>query len=697
MWATLKPIVAAVAALLIVAASVTVVQISAPQQRASATTTAPAAAPSVFGRVVNSDGKPVPAARVVLLGSSDGTAPPPIATSANTDSDGRFQLPASAVGSPVANVLVQADGYRITGALLDADSEPDDPYEIVMPPAKQVSVKLIRPDGQPAPGVRIVPKYVQAKASPTSPAAYYYIELPQELRQVLGATSDDQGQCVIASLLDNGLTPLETSDERFAQIGLDNSATETNADGTKRLVITLHPAGGFSGRVVYSDTGKPAEGLRIAAHCCDETPSMGYDSDITDAQGNFHLKQLPPGHYNIAADVTGEMAHHYTVRAIENIALGSGQTISGQDLRLVPGTPLTGKVTIKGSSEPVPGIELFIFGPAHPRSGSWAGTVNSGPDGSFALRLPPGQHVLTIVSQAPPGLQKPKTGAKEITILDGTPATVAFEFTRAAESKISGRVVDPDGKPVGHATVCVNRPSREVPGTLFEAVRSDAEGNFTIFGAPEGTLLRARKGQRWMTEQPLKISGNAPKDVVLTVHKDVLSSARVRIVGTDGKPLQGIDLQLSRQVGDVGYPIVLRTTNVQGTCVFDALEPDISYLAFIDSRGFGTGEANIHPQPGKPSDYQIEVPRADSFVGGMVIDEAGQPVPAMTLSISGARSPWQQTKTDVAGRFHVDNIVADEEVSISIDGDFQGRPMRFAAGKDDVVILFHPSPQKPQR
>src|SRR5262249_17720548 len=61
MWAALKPAIAVVAALVIMGSTVAVLQVTAPEQRANAMTSTPTTAPvtatSIFGRVVNADGK----------------------------------------------------------------------------------------------------------------------------------------------------------------------------------------------------------------------------------------------------------------------------------------------------------------------------------------------------------------------------------------------------------------------------------------------------------------------------------------------------------------------------------------------------------------------------------------------------------------------------------------------------------------
>jgi RNA polymerase sigma factor (sigma-70 family) len=695
LWASLKPAAIAVASVfaLTITTAVLFKTTAVNQVAAAPAAHASATASVIAGRVITSDEKPVAAARVMFIHTLENATR--IVGESTSDSDGNFQF--AAAQNQGRFVLVHADGFGLTAAAISPEHSPDEPMEVVMLPPTDLHVKLILPDDKPAAGVSVSPKYIRAQPPDFSMSVYWILELPAEIAEKYTATTDDRGMCVISGLPAEGSTSLQTRDERIAQVTSGRAVNLGDPQATREWLIRVHPGGGFRGRVIGAD-GKPAAGMRVAAQTTNESLLHGWDDDITDADGRYHLKQLPAGKYNVALDIQEELSKKSTAAAIENVALGAGETATTPDVKLIAGALLTGRVTVKEGGTPVPNVPLGIYGPAHPRSGAWVGNTTTGADGTYALRVPPGTQYVYFSGGMPIGFEAEGSTGGEITVADGAIGTVNFELRRTRGTTLNGRVVDPDGNTVGGATVCIGRPSNEVAGTLFDTVKTDADGKFTVPVATEGTELRARKGRHWITPKPFTLGRSGAKDVTLVVYKDARSSARVRIVGPDTKPMPGLRVEVSAWNQHAGYSIDERTTDADGWCVFKRLAPDTRHSARVESpRGFGTGNLDLRLEPGKPSDHQIEMVRADSFVGGIVLDDKGQPLPDVAVIMSGPRTAWQETSSDAAGRFRFDNVVAGEQVHIHARENDPGEPHTTAlAGREDVAIFFR-SQQRAKR
>ncbi|PRX45844.1 carboxypeptidase family protein [Nonomuraea fuscirosea] len=149
-----------------------------------------------------------------------------------------------------------------------------------------------------------------------------------------------------------------------------------------------------------------------------------------------------------------------------NNKYGEGRLDLVRLLKLAPrqGGTLTGVVTADGT--PVSGADVTISGP-------FSRSVGTDKDGRFTVSLPVGDYRL---STKPFGYL---TATASATIALGQDTSVEIALTAAARHDISGRVVDDKKQPVPNADVSVK-------DTPLDAVRTDADGAFTIAGVPEG-------------------------------------------------------------------------------------------------------------------------------------------------------------------------------------------------------------------
>ncbi|WP_460890337.1 S8 family serine peptidase [Promicromonospora xylanilytica] len=152
-----------------------------------------------------------------------------------------------------------------------------------------------------------------------------------------------------------------------------------------------------------------------------------------------------------------------------NNKYGEGRLDLVRLLQLAPqeGGTLSGVVTAGGN--PIGGAELTISGP-------FDRTVGTAKDGTFSLHLPAGDYDITTTAFG----HVPATTSATVTIGEHTTLDVVLET--APTRDVSGVVLDAEERPVPAAEVSVE-------GTPLDAVRTDADGMFTVPDVPEGEYL----------------------------------------------------------------------------------------------------------------------------------------------------------------------------------------------------------------
>ncbi len=58
---------------------------------------------------------------------------------------------------------------------------------------------------------------------------------------------------------------------------------------------------------------------------------------------------------------------------------------------------VTGSVTWLGTDTPASGVQVGIYGPAHPQTSPWVEAVTTDAKGRFSLRVPPGRQRIYVM------------------------------------------------------------------------------------------------------------------------------------------------------------------------------------------------------------------------------------------------------------------------------------------------------------
>lgn len=537
------------------------------------------------GTIVTPEGAPIPSAGITLVGYDDDREESVVIASTQSDPRGRFafQEPGRLLAqcSRPPTVVAQPPGW---GVSFRSIGYPQEEIEITAIPRTQLLLTLADANGKPAPGVRATIYMLTIKGLPSG-----RLVIPPEMRAEFTGVTDEQGMCCFAGLPQGATASLRVEDERFAQLGDNRAITLGRRGATKgdSLVVarsvTLVPGATISGKIVYGSTGKPAAGVRVGAQ---EILGGNGSQGVTDRDGQYRLKQLPPGSYNIALDLRGKLNRSWTAVAHEDVSVSRGDRVEGMDFALIPGAVITGRVTAAETGAPISSVLVGVYGPAHPRSTGWVQNTETAADGSYCLRVPAGKQYLYLQGKWPAGFSSPEQSSHDIELKDGDKRTVDFALPGSPLKPIHGRVFGPDGKPVPGAEVIV------LPG--WRIIKAGAKGEFAL--EPAEVKLRARHGNL-ATESAGKPSTEG--EVVLRMRRGVLASVTGLVTDATEKPVAGAHVGLFVSVLGQWLPVGNEvTTDAEGRYRFPSLWPHQAYQVAVRQKLEGR-------EPGSDTTFEL--------------------------------------------------------------------------------------------
>ena len=470
-------------------------------------------------------------------------------------------------------------------------------------------------------------------------------------------------------------------------------ASETPAEFRLQRAVTLR------GTVVYEGTNQPAPDLRVTL----QGQSNGaWSKDWTDAEGRFEMTDVRPVPCNLMVtpnDPLADTIPDWTVQAISLDDLEPGET--REDLRLVltKGGIVRGRV-VDAEGHPLQGIDIGLHSAARPRSSGTIQGTSTGPDGTWAYRLPPGEVYAYIGMRRDDWSWQPESrtvslrAGQTIDAVDfqlgqtlplnspyrAKPVQARSDFVQAdagAETKptrtIQGIVTDALGRP----RECVYVAPQ---GTrVWDGVMSDAQGRVMLKDVTPDQKVWLAYSQASALYGIFRMSPTTPSEP-LRVRLD-LNAADLsgRVVGADGKALADREVELVIATADgTRLPWHYRPkTDAFGYYEGEApCGPGVTIEARVlntdsDTASFSTGPVKLRAKQGF-----IEMPllvaaakktqpdfdrnlRDDGMLHcrGRVADENGRPIADVRVHMSFDMPGWMSTwvrdaMTDSQGRWH---------------------------------------------
>lgn len=534
-----------------------------------------------------------------------------------------------------------------------------------------------------------------AVAGTETPCTRGYVSLENDAGHEVGAGLDDEGHVTLRGLLPGEYeVELRCSDyvaepEYEAVVLVDHSL-----DG---LVWEVREGLAIRG-VVVDGAGQPAARVSVSARAkvdkdnprAQQTSAWGAE---TQDDGGFELRGLLAGSYEL-----GVYSNEYPRLDDKTRVELSDADIDGLRLELPASGELRGIVR-DDQGEPVHGVTVEV----RSVEGRWdrQQTV-SGDDGRFELSgIALGSNRVTarqgwFETMRAPGTTDDDVQGQLVDIVEGAAAEVEL-VVESHRARISGRVVDSTGAPLGDAFVDATRMSDSAGASArrgIESLRwgwdrqpvlSDQDGSFELDELAEGDyIVRAyRKGGGEAIVEGVA-AGSAGVELAIVDTGEILG--QVTLAG-GGSPERFELSVVDRKQGVSRQDSAFRT---DGAFAMRELPPG-SYELSVEAPE-GSAKTELSLAAGEVvSDVRLELTPKITVRGRLVDADSGAPVSGMRVSVRGSGGGFVFTNngkggeeiSDADGAFTVEDAVAGE-VSLSI------MPRNF--GEDDVAYGWSSRP-----
>ncbi len=399
---------------------------------------------------------------------------------------------------------------------------------------------------------------------------------------------------------------------------------EISAPAAEPIAIVLQRMAAIGGRVL-GPTQEPLAAVAVRLAGSGVWPPRTTESN---GRGEFRFSAVPAGVYEVRAE-RGELVS----APLEGVSLDPGEELR-IELSLGPGRVLRGQVREASSGRLLAGAQVRVSEDA--LSNTQKEAVSAG-DGSFEFR---GLRWLAhLVSVELPGYVSIEARWE--------PNDPPLRMSLLRAGRIRGRVEDEAGRPVADAEL-------EVVGQSSTGSRLRLQN-----AAP----LLAAKGD------PARLGASRTR-VVASQSLDNLGVTQGSVPAIPIVPGSGSGPQLG---GSPGF-----RTALNGEFELDGIPPG-EFRVIAQKSGFVTsGSGAFVLGPGAVRhDVRLVLGRGGSVVG-RVIDEAGQPMPGVRVSLAAGTEPLRWTLTDETGGF--------EFLAVQGRGSLVAQPLEGASNQRDIDI-----------
>ena len=468
------------------------------------------------------------------------------------------------------------------------------------------------------------------------------------------AKTNADGEFVLRGLPQGATTNLVTQGPGYA-MELHFSV----AVGTMGLEFRLKREGRVEGNLGFAGTGEPVNNAVVMVEGIH--PTEGWGRTNTDSNGNYLLKNIPPGTYNLFLH---EGPEGWTAVAKEHLKVVEGLTVWA-NLTLVKGGFITGRVTDRDTDEPMANHHISFHDSARPQSQVSVHGTHTDETGAYRFRAAPGRAM--VYTSAPEGYQQIGQIKKNVTVVEDETVTVDFQFSKGVD--LVGRVMTQTGNPVSGARIYDNSNVREL---FKEYGKSDEQGEFTVRGLLIGQnlVLRAEhNGLGLRGTAKVEVQPGASVDITMERYDRVAVSGRV--VNRAGEPIPSVNINLEHWDHQLnsGFESTAAVTDGEGRFHDIALIIGDEYDISANAEGYRRAETESFTATAEMTQIPnlvLTPATGDSyFIEGRITDTAGEPVRGARAYITQPQL-WESV-TDENGEYRFENLSTAVVLELDID------------------------------
>lgn len=632
-------------------------------------------------RLVDANGKPVSKAEVLLVNAF--SFEPQILDRTHSDSGGEcvltYAAPKQSAGRMTLVAVAAGQGVGFS------KFDPAGINEIHLNPTTQITLNINGPDGKPLSGLRIFPI-----AFITSSHVY---RMPASLNRLMSETTSAEGTVTLKNLPLGAVLELGVDEGRFANPDMTARIKLSGKDSiSPPATVRLSPGSTLSGIVRFAESGQPAAGISVVAQGTNRAASHGGGGTTTNDKGEFQIRHMNAGEYNLMLHLDDEFQKEWTAAAHEWVAVKPGQNLAGLDFTLIKGGVVSGKVTKADSGLPITHTSIGAYGPAHPRSSAMVQGIEVSADGTYSLRVPPGIQYVYISGPLPMAYHQDRQDIREVKVEAGQTVQLDFQVSRRKGEAVEGVVMGVDGKPAAGITVRALIGDDAMTGFAF--AKTDAKGRFEFEVLAPGTAIDVRDGELGTAKTVYAEKGKG--EITLQLVRRVKLTLPGLVTDEQGKPIAGARISVAEWVGKYGTgrsgPLI---TDKDGRYEINNLDTDNRYSIAAEADGYGEVQSKLALNEKVRELPTLKLPRADATTGGKVVDLEGKPLAGVTVHLNMGMSAARTAVTDAEGRFSF-KIVSRTQHLIWIAAKDPGAVGPHAdgeAGRDDLRLVLRKDQQ----
>jgi len=416
------------------------------------------------------------------------------------------------------------------------------------------------------------------------------------------------------------------------------------------LRIVLETGRRGVGRVVGAD-GEPIAGAEVRIVRLPEkgmrartiTPADEPIGAETDAEGRFFVTGLAPGEVELHARAPG----HAPVRIPGIEVPAERNEFDLGEVVLEPGARLEGRV-VDTEGRAVAGAELRLgkdpdlMSPRIQPFG-WPSSASDARGRFIFEDLRPDERVFLRIAKS--GYDLAEASAE--------PGEEKLEIVLEGHLSLSGRVIDPEGRPIEGARVSIGG---EIDGRFYgisAGATTDAEGRFeTDKVAPDATLVRAwARGHQPSERIPLE-RGEEGALAEVEIMLELGFEVEGRVIDSVGAPVMGALVFVESSGGSPGPS---GQSDSEGLFRLEGVAPGEAELAAVE----GPRQVTEAIEVGPGSRFVEIVLPAGFEVSGRVVDPEGTGLERIVVELTAWSDPGTlpvREVTDAAGAFRFDDV-----------------------------------------